>query len=155
MIGDAARFVDPIFSTGVSIALNSARFAARDLITAIETGNTSRSSFDIYNRTIRMGTRNWYEFIAVYYRLNILFTAFVNHPKYRLGILKLLQGDVYDEAQPAVLSKMRASFARWRPTRRTFGTTNWAQSPRTCSSPRFSRRTPSRLMGKGELSEVS
>lgn len=107
MIGDAARFVDPIFSTGVSIALNSARFAARDLITAIETGNPSRSSFETYNRTIRMGTRNWYEFIAVYYRLNIIFTAFVNHPKYRLGILKLLQGDVYDEAQPAVLSKMR------------------------------------------------
>ena len=28
MIGDAARFVDPIFSSGVSVALNSARLAA-------------------------------------------------------------------------------------------------------------------------------
>ena len=29
IIGDAARFVDPIFSSGVSVALNSARIAAR------------------------------------------------------------------------------------------------------------------------------
>ena len=36
-----------------------------------------------------------------------LFTAFVNDPKYRLDMLKLLQGDVYDEEQPAVISRMR------------------------------------------------
>ena len=40
MIGDAARFVDPIFSTGVSIALNSARFAARDLLAALQSGDS-------------------------------------------------------------------------------------------------------------------
>jgi FADH2 O2-dependent halogenase len=51
--------------------------------------------------------RNWYEFISVYYRLNILFTAFINNPKYRLDVLKLLQGDVYDEEAPAVLQEMR------------------------------------------------
>ena len=28
-------------------------------------------------------------------------------PRYRLDVLKLLQGDVYDEDQPAVLAKMR------------------------------------------------
>lgn len=107
MVGDAARFVDPIFSTGVSIALNSARFAARDLIAALEHGDCSRERFNTFETTIRRGTRNWYEFIAVYYRLNILFTAFVNSPQYRLDVLKLLQGDVYDDAQPAVLRKMR------------------------------------------------
>jgi flavin-dependent dehydrogenase len=107
MVGDAARFVDPIFSTGVSIALNSARFAARDLLGALETGDFSRRSFNTFETTIKRGTRNWYEFIAVYYRLNVLFTAFVNSPQYRLDVLKLLQGDVYDDAQPEVLRKMR------------------------------------------------
>lgn len=43
----AARFVNPIFSSDVSVATNSARI------------------------------RNWYEFISIYYRLNILCTAFV------------------------------------------------------------------------------
>ena len=46
LIGDAARFVDPIFSTGVSIALNSARFAHRDVLKALETDDFSRARID-------------------------------------------------------------------------------------------------------------
>jgi FADH2 O2-dependent halogenase len=37
----------------------------------------------------------------------VLFTAFVADPRYRLDVLKLLQGDVYDEAQPEVLTRMQ------------------------------------------------
>lgn len=107
LIGDAARFVDPIFSTGVSIALNSARFASRDVIAALEAGDCSKHRFDSYATTIRRGTKNWYDFITVYYRLNVLFTAFVEDPRHRLDVLKLLQGDVYDEESPEVLEKMR------------------------------------------------
>jgi len=107
LIGDAARFVDPIFSTGVSIALNSARFVSRDIVTAVESGDFSRSAFSTYETTIRRGTRIWYDFITAYYRLNVLFTAFVNDRRYRLDVLKLLQGDVYDEDSPPVLQRMR------------------------------------------------
>jgi len=107
LVGDAARFVDPIFSTGVSIALNSARFASRDLAVALERGDFSREAFRTYETTIRRGTKNWYEFIRVYYRLNVLFTYFIRDPRYRLDVLKLLQGDVYDEDEPEVLTKMR------------------------------------------------
>jgi FADH2 O2-dependent halogenase len=107
LIGDAARFVDPIFSTGVSIALNSSRFASKDILTALEKGDFSRNAFNNYETTIRRGTKNWYEFIRVYYRLNVLFTYFIRNPAYRLDVLKLLQGDVYDEDEPEVLSKMR------------------------------------------------
>jgi flavin-dependent dehydrogenase len=107
MIGDAARFVDPIFSTGVSIALNSARFASRDIIRALQTGDFRKQSFATFETTIRRGTKNWHDFITVYYRLNVLFTAFILDKRYRLDVLKLLQGDVYDEDQPEVLRKMR------------------------------------------------
>lgn len=107
LIGDAARFVDPIFSSGVSVALNSARIACRDIIGAHESGDFTRRSFHRYEATLRRGVRNWYEFISVYYRLNILFTAFVQDPRYRLDVLKLLQGDVYDDAEPKALQEMR------------------------------------------------
>jgi len=111
LIGDAARFVDPIFSTGVSIALNSARFASWDLIPALESGNLSRESFREFETTMGRGVKNWYNFISVYYRLNVLFTAFVRDPRYRLDVLKLLQGDVYDEEEPEVLGLMRERVA--------------------------------------------
>ncbi len=107
LVGDAGRFVDPIFSTGVSIALNSARFASRDIVQAAEMGDFSRKSFQTFESTLRRGTKNWYQFISVYYRLNLLFTAFVQDPRYRLDVLKLLQGDVYDEEEPAVLKRMK------------------------------------------------
>jgi 1H-pyrrole-2-carbonyl-[peptidyl-carrier protein] chlorinase len=107
LIGDAGRFVDPIFSTGVSIALNSSRFAHKDILGALERNDFSRQSFQTFETTIGRGTKNWYDFISVYYRLNVLFTYFITDKRYRLDVLKLLQGDVYDEAQPPVLDKMR------------------------------------------------
>lgn len=107
LVGDAARFVDPIFSTGVSIALNSARFASRDIIEAAQTGDFSKQRFASFEAKMRRGTRNWYEFISVYYRLNILFTAFIQDPRYRLEVLQLLQGDVYEEEEPTVLRLMK------------------------------------------------
>jgi flavin-dependent dehydrogenase len=107
LVGDAGRFVDPIFSTGVSIALNSSRFAHRDILGALERNDFSRASFKTFERTISQGTKNWYDFINVYYRLNVLFTFFITDRRYRLDVLKLLQGDVYDEAAPPVITQMK------------------------------------------------
>nr|AGC24274.1 PrlT [Nonomuraea spiralis] len=106
LIGDAARFVDPIFSSGVSVALNSARLASQDIIAAAEAGDFGRHRFTTYESTLRRAMRNWYEFISMYYRLNILFTAFVQDDRYRIDVLKMLQGDVYED-EPEILATMR------------------------------------------------
>jgi FADH2 O2-dependent halogenase len=111
LVGDAGRFVDPIFSTGVSIALNSSRFAHKDILDALERNDFRRESFKNFETKLGLGTKNWYDFIKVYYRLNVLFTYFITDRRYRLDVLKLLQGDVYDEAQPPVLEKMRSMVA--------------------------------------------
>lgn len=107
LIGDAARFVDPIFSSGVSIALNGARLAAADVAEAFRRGDFSAASFARFEATLRTGTRNWKRFITAYYALNVLFTWFIEKRDYRVEILKLLQGDVYDESVP-VLDEMEA-----------------------------------------------
>ncbi|MFI9450234.1 NAD(P)/FAD-dependent oxidoreductase [Amycolatopsis sp. NPDC052450] len=106
MIGDAARFVDPIFSSGVSIAMNTARLACQEISAAFKADKFDRSQFSEYERLQKLGTRNWYEFISIYYRLNILFGAFVQDPRYRLDVLQLLQGDMYEE-NPKALAAMR------------------------------------------------
>jgi FADH2 O2-dependent halogenase len=107
LLGDAARFVDPIFSSGVSIAMNSARLASKDAILGLANDQLDRSAFREFETTQRRGVKNWYDFICCYYRLNVLFTYFIAHPSHRLDVLKLLQGDVYDEESPAVLERMR------------------------------------------------
>jgi 1H-pyrrole-2-carbonyl-[peptidyl-carrier protein] chlorinase len=107
LIGDAARFVDPIFSSGVSVALNSARIAADDILAAHKARDFRKERFSGYETKLRKAVSNWYEFISIYYRLNILFTVFVQDPRYRLDVLKMLQGDVYDDEEPKALEAMR------------------------------------------------
>lgn len=111
LIGDAARFTDPIFSSGVSVALNSARFLFKEVEAQLKNGkgNDSFQREDLvgYESIINRGIKNWYTFISLYYRLNVVFTKFVKSPKYRLDVLKLLSGDVYEDAEPAVLQEMR------------------------------------------------
>lgn len=111
MIGDAARFVDPIFSSGVSVALNSARLAAKDIIAAHAESDFSKDRFTTFETKQRRAVKNWYEFISIYYRLNILFTAFVQDPRYRVDVLKMLQGDFYDTDEPKALRTMREAVA--------------------------------------------
>jgi 1H-pyrrole-2-carbonyl-[peptidyl-carrier protein] chlorinase len=107
LIGDAARFVDPIFSSGVSIALYSAKFASECVRAAVEQNDYREAMLLPYETKLRSGTEIWYEFIRLYYKLLPLFTHFIQSDKYRLQILRLLQGEVFDRDEVPVLDEMR------------------------------------------------
>jgi FADH2 O2-dependent halogenase len=107
MIGDAARFVDPIFSSGVSIALYTAKYASERIRMAFDTGDFSRSMLLPYETKVRAGVNIWYEFIRLYYKLLPLFTHFIASKQHRLQVLQLLQGEVYDRGEVPVLKAMR------------------------------------------------
>jgi len=107
LIGDAARFVDPIFSSGVSIALYSAKFAHEQIRVALETEDFSTETFLPYEQRLRVGVEIWYEFIRLYYKLLPLFTYFIQSKEYRLQTLRLLQGEVFDRTEVPVLDAMR------------------------------------------------
>ncbi len=106
MVGDAARFVDPIFSSGVSVAMHSARFGAETIRAALESGDLSEEALKPYERTLRGGVDIWYEFIRLYYKLLPLFTLFIQS-EYRVEILRLLQGEVFNREDVRVLDVMR------------------------------------------------
>lgn len=107
LIGDAARFVDPIFSSGVSVAMHSAKFASEQIQSALEAGDFSRGALQPYEARLKKGTKIWYEFIQLYYKLLPIFTLFIARKQYRLQVLQLLQGDVYDREDVPVLKAMR------------------------------------------------
>jgi FADH2 O2-dependent halogenase len=107
MVGDAARFVDPIFSSGVSIALYSAKYASETIKAAFDSNDLSADFLKTYETRLRSGVSVWYEFIRLYYRLLPLFTHFIRSKKYRIEVLKLLQGEVFDRSEVDVLNAMR------------------------------------------------
>ena len=110
MVGDAARFVDPIFSSGVSVAMHSTRFGAQTIQAALESGDFSEEALKPYERTLRGGVDIWYEFIRLYYKLLPLFTLFIQS-EYRTEILRLLQGEVFNREDVRVLDVMRRYIA--------------------------------------------
>jgi flavin-dependent dehydrogenase len=66
-IGDAVTFVDPIFSTGVYIAMQSAELACPIIVKSVRTGVFRAAAFDRYQRRIDRGTRLLFRFIDQYY----------------------------------------------------------------------------------------
>jgi ABC-type nitrate/sulfonate/bicarbonate transport system ATPase subunit/flavin-dependent dehydrogenase len=107
LLGDAARFVDPVFSSGVSVAIESARRAADAIVQALNSDDVSASAFAAYERTARQGVNIWRDFILLYYQLPPLFLEMISRADSRAQLTRLLQGDVYDRASVPLLEKMR------------------------------------------------
>lgn len=106
LIGDACRFVDPIFSSGVSVAMNTARFAFQ-AIDAVMKGGDEGTELSKYAEATASGVQVWYEWIKLYYKLQHLFTLFSRDPVYKREMQQLLQGEVYDRSAVSVLDRMK------------------------------------------------
>jgi FADH2 O2-dependent halogenase len=94
LIGDALRFVDPIFSTGVDVATYSATFAY-EAIEAVLKGESEQVVLDAYSRRVGEGVEAWYGLIALFYKLQNLFTIFAVRKRFREKVVRILQGNLY------------------------------------------------------------
>jgi len=111
LVGDAARFVDPIFSSGVSIAAESAREAAGAIVAALAADDTSAARFAPYAATVAGGIETWRELVLLYYRLPRLMLALLDAPEDRAALQEVLQGAVFGGEKPALLARLRRSLA--------------------------------------------
>jgi flavin-dependent dehydrogenase len=66
-IGDAITFIDPIFSTGVYVAMQSAELACRIVVEQVRRGQFHAADFDGYRRRVGRGTDLFFRFIHRYY----------------------------------------------------------------------------------------
>lgn len=103
LVGDALRFVDPIFSTGMDVAVQSAKYGY-EAIDGVLRGGDEGELFGAYDRMINDGVNAYYELISLFYRLQNLFTAFAVRKRFREDLIRLLQGDVFP---PEALARAR------------------------------------------------
>lgn len=103
LVGDALRFVDPIFSTGVDVAAYSASYAF-DAVDECFRGGGESAAFGKYERRITEGVDAWYDLIALFYKLQNLFTLFAVKKEHREKVVRILQGNLY---LPETLSRAR------------------------------------------------
>lgn len=107
-VGDAARFIDPVFSSGVTVAMHSARVAARVVRDALGTGDVSREALLPYEFDILAQGAIWDDFTRLFYRLLPGFTHLLESREHRPALARLIQGDVLDDGDTEVLDALRA-----------------------------------------------
>lgn len=103
LVGDALRFVDPTFSTGVDIAAYSALYAYEAIEQALG-GAAEREVLEAYARRVSDGVEAWYDLISLFYKLQNMFTLFAVKPAFRENIIRILQGNLY---MPESLARAR------------------------------------------------
>lgn len=71
LIGDAACFVDPVFSTGVHLATYSALLAARSINSVMAGAISEQAAFEEFEARYRREYRVFYEYLMSFYDMHV------------------------------------------------------------------------------------
>lgn len=112
LAGDAAEFLDPIFSTGVILAMRSGQRAGQVLAATLRAGRAPRAAeFSAYEHDFRRWTRNHFEMIDAFYGPgfgNVFLT-----PKNTLGMVKAVIALLAGRSDPGLLDRLRLRLFYW------------------------------------------
>jgi halogenation protein CepH len=70
LVGDAACFIDPVFSQGIHLATYGALLAARSINTALSNGADEATSFDEFEARYRMEYARFHDFLVAFYDIH-------------------------------------------------------------------------------------
>ncbi|MSP58936.1 MAG: NAD(P)/FAD-dependent oxidoreductase [Myxococcales bacterium] len=100
IVGDAAAFIDPLFSTGVLMAMAGGKFAAEAIDTALTAGDFRSDRFADYQERCLAGADLFKKLVHEFYGedLRRLLIHSGDNPTMVSIIVSLLAGDVYKKA---------------------------------------------------------
>lgn len=95
LTGDAFAFLDPVFSSGVMLALKSGVLAGETIHEGLLAGDLSPARFTAYGATMREGVENMRKLVYAFYDVNFSFKDVVmRHPEAGDLITDCLSGDL-------------------------------------------------------------
>lgn len=95
-VGDAAGFMDPIFSAGVYLAMYSGRLAARVVLDALKTGSDGGASLKVYEKRVFRAMQFYWDMVERFYTTPFMELFMEPRPKFHLpdAIVAILAGEV-------------------------------------------------------------
>jgi len=95
-VGDAAGFMDPIFSAGVYLAMYSGKLAAQVVIDSINAGNDGAKQMKAYERKVFRAMEFYWEMVEGYYTRPFMELFMEPRPKFNLpsAIVAILAGEL-------------------------------------------------------------
>ena len=107
IIGDAYGFLDPIYSSGVLLALKMAELAADAIHDAFNHEDFSAARLGQYQAKLDRGIESMRKLVYAFYNDGFSFAGFLRkYPEERVHIINLLIGDVFKEGVDAVYGPM-------------------------------------------------
>jgi flavin-dependent dehydrogenase len=101
LVGDAFAFLDPLFSTGVFLALSSGAMAADALHEALEAGDVSAARFQRYYERQRHAVMSFRRLVLAFYDLTFSFREFLQeYPQLHPLVVDTLVGNVFNDLTP-------------------------------------------------------
>ena len=101
LVGDAFAFLDPLFSTGVFLALKSGEMAADTLHEALLAGDVSGARFDAYYEKQRHAVMSFRRLVRAFYNVTFSFREFLQeYPHLHSLVVDTLVGNVFNDLTP-------------------------------------------------------
>jgi 2-polyprenyl-6-methoxyphenol hydroxylase-like FAD-dependent oxidoreductase len=113
LVGDAATFVDPIFSTGVCLGMMSAKMAAEEIDGVLNGARSARAARKAYIRYVTRSSSAFFSLVDMYYdhTFRELFLHGRGPVNIHRAVIELLAGNVFPAPRTAV--RWRVALFRW------------------------------------------
>ena len=110
LVGDAFGFLDPLYSSGVLLALKSGELAADALVDGLKKGDTSGAQLGRWGDNFNEGVDRMRRLVCEYYD-GFSFGNFVrNYPELRNTVTDLLIGDLFTDKVDRVWKPMESLY---------------------------------------------
>lgn len=107
LIGDAFGFVDPIYSSGVFLALKSGEMVADAINEALEKNDFSAGQLGKFGPEYLQGVEAIRKLVYAFYTKEFSFAQFLKkYPECRKDIINILVGNVYDQPVNGLFERM-------------------------------------------------
>ncbi len=133
MLGDAFAFIDPVFSSGVYLAMHSAFTGAEVVATALDRPREAPAAMRRFEKYMRVGPRefSWFIFRVSNPTMREFFLYPQNPYRVKEALMSMLAGDIHGDTPiwgslrilkaiyyAISIANFRRSFAHWRQRRR-------------------------------------
>ena len=110
LVGDAFGFLDPLYSSGVLLALKSGQLAADAIADGLAKGDTSAAQLGAWGPMFNRGVDRMRRLVCEYYA-GFSFGAFVRrYPELKGTVTDLLIGDLFDDRVDAVWGPLESLY---------------------------------------------
>ncbi|MEZ6067701.1 MAG: NAD(P)/FAD-dependent oxidoreductase [Planctomycetaceae bacterium] len=107
LCGDAYGFIDPVYSSGVYLALKAGEFVADAAVEALRVGDLSGASLGRWQETYDAGVENFRRLVYAFYAPDFHFGSFLrDHPDQHGHVVDILIGAVFKPDVKELFEKM-------------------------------------------------